>query len=393
MAGATRRYLAIIVAIALGVLSCSGGSGNGGSGTGNGTLVVASEAAAAVQHDSDNANSLHRTDGHGESSHEVDLAVSPTPGTGEAIGAGTEIPAGCSEMFDNELVEHLSETHPGSRFTAAVHDHRTGCEYHLHPNVEITTASVIKAQILAGLLLQSQREQRPLTHSETANVELMMRFSHNYPPTSALYVAVGGAAGMEQLDRAFGISGTTHTSTYGATLSTAEDRTVLVAQLLIGGGPLNEHSREQAWEWMSNVTAAQSWGVTAGLPAGFEAALKNGFYPTAGAQWRLGTTGAVRDPNGGSYAMTIMTDNNPTESAGIALVEEIARHINSRLAPGPEAPRAADEVHCVEPPSGSTWAAAADHLGGIEAEALRHLNGGESHPLSGQRICRPIVLE
>ena len=107
----------------------------------------------------------------------------------------------------------------------------------------------------------------------------------------------------------------------------------------------------------------------------------------SGAGWRLGTTGVVRDPEGGSYAMTVMTDNNPNESAGIRLVEAIARHINAELAPGTPAERAVDLVECVEPPSGSSWSSAAAMLGGVDAARLRLLNGGEPRLLTGQRVC------
>jgi len=202
-----------------------------------------------------------------------------------------------------------------------------------------------------------------------------------------LYLQLGSAAGMEALDERFGIVGTSHTAWYGRTLSTAGDRTRLVEQLLIGGGPLSAESVQAAWEWMSGVSAAQSWGVTAGLPAGYEAALKNGFFPMSGAGWRLGTTGAVRDPTGGAYAMTVMTDNNPSESAGIALVERIARRINAALTAGTPAQRAVDQVECVEPPRGSSWSSAAEMLGGVDAVELRRLNGGEPRPLTGQRVC------
>ena len=293
----------------------------------------------------------------------------------------------CSRLFDASFIDEIAAAHPGTRFTAAVHDHRTGCEYELNPGLEITTASVIKAQVLAGILLAAQHAGRQLGESEAADVERMMHYSHNRPPTSRLYLQVGSARGMEELDKRFGIAGTSHTAWYGATLSTAKDRTRLVEQLLIGGGPLDEISVQAAWEWMSGVSAAQSWGVTAGLPGGYEAALKNGFFPMTNAGWRLGTTGAVRDPDGGSYAMTVMTDNNPSESAGIALVEKIARHINSALAPGPPTERAADLVECVEPPTGSSWSSAAQLLGGVDAARLRHLNGGEAAPLTGQRVC------
>ena len=294
----------------------------------------------------------------------------------------------CADVFDAAVVAELTVSYRGTRFTAAVHDLRTGCWYHLNPDLAITTASVVKAQVLAGVLLAAQDAGRPLSASEAADVGLMMHYSHNTPPTSRLYIAVGGGVGMEALDQRFGIAGTSHTARYGATVSTAEDRTVLVEKLLIGGGPLDTLSVQAAWEWMSGVSAAQSWGVTAGLPDGYEAALKNGFYPLRGAGWRLGTTGAVRDPNGGAYAMTVMTDRNPNESAGIALVEAITRHINSALTTGPAAARAVDTVTCVEASSGSSWSSLAAALG-IEALALRHLNGGEPAPLAGQRVCGP----
>ena len=140
---------------------------------------------------------------------------------------------------------------------------------------------------------------------------------------------------------------------------------------------------------MSGVSPAQSWGVTAGLPSAYRAALKNGFFPGSGSgsRWRLGTTGVVRGPSGGAYAMTVMTDNNPDEIAGITLVEKIARHINSALTAGVPAERAVDLVECVEPPGGSSWSSAADMLGGVDAARLRRLNGGEAAPLTGQRVC------
>jgi len=322
------------------------------------------------------------------------LGSSPASGVENEVAVSGDIPRGrqlsfgrCGRMFNRPFIEETMAAHPGARFTAAVHDHRTGCRHYLNFSLEITTASVIKAQVLAGVLLAAQDAGRRLSESEAADVELMMRYSHNRPPTSRLYLQLGSAAGMEALDERFGIVGTSHTAWYGRTLSTAGDRTRLVEQLLIGGGPLSAESVQAAWEWMSGVSAAQSWGVTAGLPAGYEAALKNGFFPMSGAGWRLGTTGAVRDPTGGAYAMTVMTDNNPSESAGIALVERIARRINAALTAGTPAQRAVDQVECVEPPRGSSWSSAAEMLGGVDAVELRRLNGGEPRPLTGQRVC------
>ncbi len=312
----------------------------------------------------------------------------PMGGPGDSSADCEAASEQCSDLFDGDFVAEIGEEHRGARFTAAVHDLRTGCWYHLNGGLAMTTASVIKAQVLAGVLLAAQDGSRQLSASEVADIELMMHYSHNSPPTSRLYIAVGGAAGMEALDARFGIAGTNHTARYGATVSTAEDRTVLVEKLLVGGGPLDAASVATAWETMSGVSAAQSWGVTADLPDGYEAALKNGFYPLRGAGWRVGTTGVVRDPGGGAYAMTVMTDQNPNESTGIALVEEITAHVNSALSVGEAAVRAVDSVTCVDASAGSSWSSLADTLA-HPALALRHLNGGEPSPLTGQRICRP----
>lgn len=292
----------------------------------------------------------------------------------------------CSDLFGDGFLGTLPND---VTITAAVHDHRTGCWYHLNRGKVVTTASVIKAQVLAGVLLQAQEAGRNLTSSEAASVELMMRYSHNRPPTSELYAQVGGAAGMETLDGRFGVPGTSHKARYGATLSTAEDRTILVDGLLVNGGPLDDASRTAAWTWMSGVSSVQSWGVSADLPEGHEYALKNGFYPMSKRGWRLGTTGAVRDRNGGVYTMTIMTEQNTTEADGIALVEKVAAHVNERLTTGEQVPQRSDAITCIEPAGGTTWEVAASVLGAIDAPMLRLLNGGEGVVLSGQRVCRP----
>jgi len=330
----------------------------------------------------------------------VTATTAPMPAFGAQATAATTLddpdsgdwprytsPVHCPALFTKAFSEQLGTAYRGTRFTAAVHDHRSGCSHYLNPGLQLTTASVIKAQVLAGVLLSAQQAKRLVTTTEGQDIRLMMHYSHNRPPTSRLYAQLGSAEGMEELDQLFGIAGTTHSAWYGRTLSTAEDRTRLVEQLLIGGGPLNQRSVATAWRWMSAVSVPQSWGITAGLPYGYRAALKNGFYPTSGAGWRLGTTGVVRDHNGGAYAVTVMTDNNPNESAGIELVEQITRRINSRLASGTPALRPLDLITCIQTEQGTSWAEAAQLLGEVDTARLKLLNGGEEATLAGQRIC------
>jgi hypothetical protein len=295
----------------------------------------------------------------------------------------------CADIFSAAAVAELDALAAGRRVTAHVHDHRTDCTYELRPGLQITTASVIKAQVLAGVLLDAQDRGAAVSGADEDRIELMMHYSHNSPPTSNLYVSVGGAAGMERLDGRFGIVGTAHTGRYGATVSTAADRTRLAEQLLIGGGPLDDGGVADAWEWMSGVSVAQSWGLSAGLPADHEFALKNGFYPMSGRGWRLGTTGAVRTPDGGHYAMTIMTDGNGDEASGIELVEAVARIVNHNLTLGEPAERPVDSVECITTSSGATWTTAGEALGVADLTLLQRVNGGEPRPLSNQRVCAP----
>ena len=294
----------------------------------------------------------------------------------------------CTDMFDTGFVPRLSDGFPVSRFTASVHDYRTGCVYDLNPDLRMTAASVMKAQILAGVLLLKQETGQGFSDRERDNVALMMHHSHNYPPASALYSSVGGVHGREKLDTRFGLADTVHSVRYGASVTSAADRTRLVGQMLVGGGPLDFRSMVAAWDWMSGVNIIQSWGVSAGLPAGYEAALKNGFYPARGGGWRAATTGVVRTPFGGAYALTVLTDRNASETVGIELVETIVSHVNAALTAGVPVTRQVDTVTCVSAVRGWSWNNAADRLGYDNPGLLRRLNGGESAPLSGQRICR-----
>lgn len=317
------------------------------------------------------------------------LAVLLLVGT-VAAGAERAGATSCVEPFSPDLHAAIARDFPGQRVTAAVHDVRTGCWYHLAPDTVMTTASVIKAQFLAGVLLRAQDEGRGLTPWERTRVEPMIARSHN-PPASDLYVSLGGDAGQERIDQRFGLPRTTSTSRWGLTTSTAEDRTRLATALLHGGGPLAAPYREEAWRTMTAVHPTQQWGISAGVPSGWTVALKNGFYPTSGAaRWRIGSTGFVRnDSTGSGYAITVMTDQNPDHATGQRLVELVSRSVASALTAGEPAARAVGRSICVTTTAGETWAGVAGRLGTGDVAGVRSVSGGPDQPLSGMRACRP----
>lgn len=296
----------------------------------------------------------------------------------------------CVDPFTPELHAAIERDFPGQRVTASVHDARTGCWHHLAPDTVITTASVIKAQLLAGVLLRAQDEGRSLTEWERARIQPMMALSHN-PPASDLYVSLGGATAQERLDERFVLTATTSTPKWGLTTSTAQDRTRLAVALLHAGGPLGEATRAEAWRTMTAVHPTQQWGISAGVPAGWTVALKNGFYPTSGtARWRIGSTGFVRhDATGGGYALTVMTDQNPDHETGQRLVELVSRAVADALTDGEPASRPVDRSICTAASAGESWSQVASRLGTSDAAGVRSVAGGPDQPLAGMRACRP----
>src|SRR3546814_16836380 len=86
---------------------------------------------------------------------------------------------------------------------------------------------------------------------------------------------------------------------------------------------------------MSHVHPLQQWGITAGVPHGWSAALKNGFYPSSGIGWRVGSSGFVRrDAAEHGYAVTIMTEGARDQETAVGMWEEVSRRMACALAVG-----------------------------------------------------------
>jgi beta-lactamase class A len=301
--------------------------------------------------------------------------------------------ASCSTVFPATFVAELERAYPGVRFTAAVYDTASGCWHHVHPGMQITTASVIKAQVLGAVLLRAQDAGRSLTSTERSLITPMIRYSSN-PETSQLVELVGGAAGMHATDPRLGATATTHVRPFGLTRSTAVDRTRVSLALLRGGGALAQSGREEAWAAMTAVHPLQQWGITAGVPLGWSVALKNGFYPATDIGWRVGSTGFVRRDDGDQgYAITVMTEGMRLQTTGIGIVERIARQAAAGLTVGPPAGRAVDRARCVTATFGESWTSVTSRLGlsAGQLAAVRLTSGGNTTPLGGQRACAPDI--
>jgi hypothetical protein len=228
------------------------------------------------------------------------------------------------DPFSGSVASELADRYPSRDLTAHVFDIRTGCEYSLNSENRQNTASVFKVMVMAGTLLEAQDRDRQVTESEMSRLIPMITESANWPVRS-LWNSFGASPWFRETGEAFGLGETTITadggSAWGATKTSAADQVGLLRQLLLGEGELlTESSRAVAFELMTSVVPAQTWGVTAGVPGSWTVAQKNGF-----AGQIINSVGWV-DPPGADegYLVAILTYGWPNHPAGIEAVERIS---------------------------------------------------------------------
>lgn len=319
------------------------------------------------------------------------MPAGATPTVGSQAKAG-----GCTETpFSSGFDAAVRARWPGKRISAAVYDTRTGCQYRYRSDLRITTASVLKTEIMAAVLLRAQRAGRALTARERELIGPMIRTSDD-PSANALWSSVGGTSGLGALDRELGLDETRQAAPWGLTSTSAADRNELLRQLVLGQfGPFSATTRSAARSFLLDVTPSQRWGITAGVPASWKVPLKNGFFPASCCGWRINTSGVVERPGGGAYVATVLSDGWPNQSAGVAAVEYVAKVIASwnLVDVGPHRSPARFARHAIRDVAGRTatfaqeqdsaWRIGAD-TGRAGDELARLLSAPEVDATSGQ---------
>lgn len=193
------------------------------------------------------------------------------------------------------------------------------------------TASIVKVDILAALLLQAQDEGRQLTARERALAEPMIRTSDN-EATSVLWRKIGRAPGLEAANRRLGLVSTKGGpgGKWGLTQTTASDQIRLLRAVFAPAGtsrahssPLNAQSRAYIQSLMSRVAKDQAWGVSAASDT--EGALKNGWLQrTTSGLWDVNSIGRIT-VDGRPCLVAVLSDGSASMRDGVSLVERTAR--------------------------------------------------------------------
>ncbi|MEU0971246.1 serine hydrolase [Streptomyces sp. NPDC005917] len=187
------------------------------------------------------------------------------------------------------------------------------------------TASIVKVDILAALLLHARDHRRALTARESTQAEVMIRDSDN-DAANALWRAIGGAPGLESANKRLGLTSTAGGpgGRWGLTRTTARDQ-IRLLRAVFGSGPtpLDTASRSRIGTLMTEIATEQSWGVSAAADSGW--ALKNGWLMRNTTRlWDINSVGRVT-AGGHHYLVAVLSNGSASMPDGVKLVERAAR--------------------------------------------------------------------
>ncbi|MFJ1705139.1 hypothetical protein [Kitasatospora sp. NPDC088346] len=188
-----------------------------------------------------------------------------------------------------------------------------------HGEDAFVTASIVKADILAALLLRAP--QTGLTAAQRTAAELMIERSDN-DSASELYRQIGGAAGLDEANAVFGLTGTSAGADgyWGLTSTTAADQLRLLQVVFGPDSPLDADAQAYLQGLMGRISGGQGWGVSAAGPA----LLKNGWLPRDDTGlWVVNSIGRVTVGQR-RLLVAVLSDGSPDLSRGIAVVESLA---------------------------------------------------------------------
>jgi hypothetical protein len=222
--------------------------------------------------------------------------------------------------------------HLAGSLSVGILDRTTGTAAVYNSGRLFDTASIVKVDILATLLLQHQRARTPLSAEDQQLATEMIEESDDVA-ASHLWHDVGGASAVAAANVTLGLQHTTpgKDGFWGLTTTNVTDQLALLYDLTSSASPLDAASRSYELHLMKNVEVDQAWGVTAAAARGTVPAVKNGWLPlSSDGLWVINSIG-VLERSGQRILIAVLSDNEPSEFVAIPQVETAAEEAVSAI--------------------------------------------------------------
>ncbi len=215
--------------------------------------------------------------------------------------------------------------------TAAVYNVATGATFTYHNGYHERTASIVKIDILADLLYESQQSGTSLTPKQQSLATSMIEASNDAAATK-LWAAIGGRDAIDAFNTLIGFKSTIPSWSWGDISTTPLDQLQLLKAIAVPNAILDTASREYEITLMEHVIEGQQFGLGWGSPARATVAMKDGWYKETPIGWQVNTTGFVQF-QGRFYLVTIMTEGDPDETYGIDTTTALSSDVWKYLLP------------------------------------------------------------
>jgi hypothetical protein len=216
--------------------------------------------------------------------------------------------------------------HRTGRLAVGITDLSTGVTATYHSHQAFHTASIVKADILATLLLQLQRQHAGLSLEEQDLATAMIEESDN-GAANELWYTIGATAGLAAGDRVLRLRHTApgQDDLWGLTSTTVPDQLRLLSDLVSRRSPLTGASRRYELTLMRGVEPGENWGVTAAASRQTRPAVKNGWLPDGPlGLWVINSIGVISH-HGQRLLVAVLSSGQRSEQTGINQVQAAAR--------------------------------------------------------------------
>lgn len=190
------------------------------------------------------------------------------------------------------------------------------------------TASIVKVNILAALLLRQNPPGKALSSDIRRMAEAMIVSSDN-DAAVALWQRIEGSRGLAAANRALGLRETKPNKHWGLTTTTAADQLRLLTALTSPTGPLTPPDRTFIMGLMNKVVPEQRWGVTAAREPGNRSIyVKNGWdtVDVDGGRWLVNSIGRIVEARH-DWLIAVLSDHHVSQKEGIRVVEKTATYV------------------------------------------------------------------